>query len=117
MQFCPESLTSVQKRTLDLEIQFHWFDQRHQPIQKFLVHWVQAVGIETDLVGKLHHSAKCISLPSWRNVPSDICFEQAWNLPLKVLNLCGSAIDLFFSHARFPAESKAMDVHTGILNV
>jgi hypothetical protein len=34
---------------------------------------------------------------------------------LKVLNLCGGAIDPFFSHARFPAESKAMDVHTAIL--
>jgi len=115
MQFCPESLTSVQKRTLDLEIQFHGFDQRHQPVQKLLVYRMGAVGIEAGLVGEFHHSAKCISLSSWGNVASDIRFEQAWNLPLKVLNLYSGTLNLFFSHARFPAESKAMDIHTAIL--
>ena len=76
---------------------------------------VGCVGIQRITVCKLHDAAELVALGSGREVGSDVGFEDAGNLGVELADLVVGALFLSFGGSGFPAETKSVDDHGGIV--
>ena len=103
------------KVSLDLEIDFHGFDERHQPGQQFLMRGTGPVSFQRGAVGELHHAAKCITLGARGEVRAHPSLEQAGDLSLQGADFGLHAELLLLGNTGLPAKSKSVYDHAGIV--